>query len=539
MQEFYRKNQECLLLIPEIVELFREQSFFQASKKMEVFVGHLSGLVPLMQTEQDSQELDSILQFILQAQKQQDFILMADALEGELLPFLQKMQMELAGTGNVCFGEFLKENLVALQKKNHNLARQISELPQQTADAAVFAAINGQPTIKCQTANGDCCMHSIINPQLEAKLFAKKYVDAACSDYYIFGIGLGYHVLAVLESFAYNHVVVLEHDIQMVALALQFQDFADDLEKGRLEIVCRKDLTGLLREIGEAERVLVHYPTLARLPGGDIKNVLENYFISSNSMLEQGKSLAENFVRLQKMDLPECGALKGVFSGNDVVIVAGGPSLDRELPALKKYRDKVTVLTVGTSAKKLLSEGIVPDAIVISDPQDVMRRQVEGISHDAIPLILLSTASADVADIYPGGVYIAYQNGYGPAEQVAKNSGFELFQTGGSVTTLALDIALQFVAKRIILLGTDMAYTGGQSHAGGLGRTIADGVMLRKVESVDGTTVDTGRNLDIYRRWIEQRLCREKHITVYNTARGARIKGTVEMGLEDIFLTSD
>ena len=36
--------------------------------------------------------------------------------------------------------------------------------------------------------------------------------------------------------------------------------------------------------------------------------------------------------------------------------------------------------------------------------------------------------------------------------------GIPVFETGGSVTTTALDIALKFSAKQIIFVGVDLAY---------------------------------------------------------------------------------
>lgn len=108
---------------------------------------------------------------------------------------------------------------------------------------------------------------------------------------------------------------------------------------------------------------------------------------------------------------------------------------------------------------------------------------------------------------------------------------------GQRVVTLALDLAIRFGAADITLVGADMAYTGGRSHAGGLGRKIAGGMELRKVLSVTGEYIETSRNLDIYRKWIEHRIEDVRGLVVYNTARGARIKGTIEKTLCEIAKT--
>lgn len=107
------------------------------------------------------------------------------------------------------------------------------------------------------------------------------------------------------------------------------------------------------------------------------------------------------------------------------------------------------------------------------------------------------------------------------------------FETGGSVSTLAIDIAIRFGAKKIILSGMDMAYTKKRSHAAGTGRDIAEQIELRMVMSTEGILIPTSRNLDIYRKWIERRLKEADRPVVYNTGSGARIEGTYEVSLKE------
>lgn len=93
------------------------------------------------------------------------------------------------------------------------------------------------------------------------------------------------------------------------------------------------------------------------------------------------------------------------------------------------------------------------------------------------------------------------------------------------MTTTALDIALQFKAEKVIFVGVDLAYTGGNSHAEGVGRRITDTGSLRKVISCLGEEIYTSKNLDIYRKWIERRIANLTGTVIYNTGNGARIEG--------------
>ena len=102
------------------------------------------------------------------------------------------------------------------------------------------------------------------------------------------------------------------------------------------------------------------------------------------------------------------------------------------------------------------------------------------------------------------------------------------------MTTTALDIALQFKAEKVIFVGVDLAYTGGNSHAEGVGRRITDTKSLRKVISCSGEEIYTSKNLDIYRKWIERRIENVTGTAIYNTGNGAMIKGTHKMVWEKL-----
>ena len=255
--------------------------------------------------------------------------------------------------------------------------------------------------------------------------------------------------------------------------------------------------------------------------------MLEDFFVTTSSMREQGSLLDSNFEVISKLNLPECDELKDIFKDKAVVIVGAGPSVDSQLTSIKKCRDKITVFATGHITRKLVNEGIIPDAVIITDPQPLMYKQIDGVNLKGIPMILLSTASSSVIDYYNGSIYVAYQSGYELAEIKAKEIGATLFETGGSVTTTALDIALRFGARKIIFVGVDLAYTGGYSHASGEGRRIENTDGLRQVRSNTGDMVYTSKNLDIYRKWIERRIEGVMDTKFYNTGEGAVIKGTV------------
>ena len=544
-REIFNKNQECLILIPEIVNLFRRQFYFKGNKRLVSLMSQLNDIsetvVTQNQPEMSQEEWIETLRAILEAQRNRDYILLADILEGDLLPYLQKLQMALQAAVRIEQPTFWQQNVNAVRTVDNILYQSLLQYDWHNTSGKyqLVTAINGQVSLKAGGPRGEICMHSMVNPQWDAEVFADSILEQENFHYIVFGMGLGYHIRALLERDSRNKVTVLVNEFEILYYAFTYLDWSLYLREERLQIVYEADTAKLLSSLKQDRGksvFAIHYPSVRCVENENIRETLEDYFVSMSSMREQQQLLDTNFEQLQKMKLPECEEVSHIFDGKILVLVGGGPSVDNEMESIKKYRSRISLVLVGTVARKFIEAGIRPDAIVISDPQEHMKRQIQGLDTQGIPLLLLCTASAEIVPYYEGDVYIVYQQGYEKAERLAHREGYRCFQTGGSVSTLALDMGISMGAEKVILVGMDMAYTGLRSHAGGIGREIKDDTELRRVIGTDGNYVYTSKNLDIYRKWIERRIAGLKYPVIYNTAKGARISGTVEMIFEKIML---
>jgi len=546
-KEIFQNVKESLGLISESIDLFRCQMFFEGSKRVNKLIknaGNISDyIIKSERPEEEKHEWILILQTFLNAQENKDYILMADILERDMLDFLEKVQSSLLTEGYAEIDEYWEANMESLKQVNPFLYETIlsdcENLAKQSLNVQYepFLAITGQPTLKVHMAERTFCMHSTVNPEWEAKKLTKCWLEEHAEEYLIFGMGMGYHVKALLQANEDVKVTVLEYRIESLLMALTYLEWKDYITSGRLNIIYESDLLKLLQHIKQKKEesvLFVHYPSLECVEEPELKVILEDYFLTTSTMLELKKCLDRNFEYLQKQKFPSCDEVRDMFSQKKVVIVAGGPSVDDEVESMKKYRDELVILSVGTVARKLIAMGIHPDAIILTDPHEYMYHQVEKLDVENIPLLLLSTVSRSVVKSYKGPIYLIYQEGYEPAEKVAKECGYSTCQTGGSVTTTALDLSIIFGADKVILVGADMAYTNNRSHAGGVGYEERDFSDFRQVTSVDGGVVYATRILDIYRKWIERRISGLTSPVVYNTSRGARISGTIEAKLKDI-----
>ena len=537
----YDLNQQCLLWIPQIVNNFRKQSFFTGSCIMRNLISALDVLTEKLEILHET-DFISILQAILQAQENRDYILLSDILECDLLPCLQNIQIKMQGEETQKAPDYWEKNMTELQEHAEN---EYQELYKTLSSASISSsdrykqmfAINGQPTVKVKCQNKEILIHSSVNPEYQSQVWAEDVLKEIGREYVIYGMGLGYHIQALLKADDVCKVIVLENSIELLTEAFRDLDWVNYIKQKRVRIFYNSNAIKLMEKFSawiSGREFYIYYPSLCITEEESVRERLEDFFVSVNSMREQAHLLEENFYKINRMELPECSILKSCFKKRTIAIVGGGPSLDEQIDDMKKYREQMKIWSVGTAARKLINEGIIPDLIVIEDAQENMYKHVCNLPTEHIPLLLLSTASAQILDYYKGQSYVAYQKGYDLAEKRAQELGVQTYQTGGSVTTLALDVALRFGADKIILIGVDLAYTDNRSHASGMGYEIKEGKEYRMVTSTDGRQIKTSRNLDIYRKWIEHRIV-EENIPILNTGRGAQIAGTQTVVIQELY----
>lgn len=539
-------NQQSISLSTSIGEAFRRQSFFKGTSSFTRLLKNLNIVADYIFSHDEYsefvEEMQLILPALLDTQSNQDYILQADILEGDLLPLLQKIQIKFQECDKVQIPDFFDVNMDILEKYVPEFSKRFKSDINRKNEINIsqfkpVLAVNGQPTLQAMVRGYVFYMHSSINPEHEAKLLIDSIAEA--DNYAVLGMGLGYPVKELLSRYPEAIVTVYESNCDIIKLALSYIDWTNYIEMGRLRFVYDHDMKNVITKLstdsstGEME-LLVHYPTIKTIEDEKIRQLLEDFFITTSSMREQGTLLDSNFKIIEKHNLPECSAIRELFKNRKVVIVGAGPSANMAYSYLKKYRDEFIIFATGHIVRSLVREDIIPDVIMLTDPQPHMYKQIEGIDLKNIPLILLSTGSSSILDYYMGPIYVAYQNGYAPAENKAQLLGTTKFETGGSVTTTALDISIRFGAKEIIFAGVDLAYTGGYSHVIGEGRKIEDNTGLRKVKGCTGEMVYTSKNLDIYRKWIEKRIEGENKVEFINTGAGAYISGTVWKKWEQI-----
>lgn len=155
---------------------------------------------------------------------------------------------------------------------------------------------------------------------------------------------------------------------------------------------------------------------------------------------------------------------------NPIVIASGGPSLSKQLPLVKKYRDKIILLCAGTTINSLLQNDIVPDAIVSIDGSVANYNHFKDLQSLDVPIFYCTTLHKDIIKKYKGHKIVFNNKSHlDVCNLTNKVIGKDINEVigGGSVANYCLDIANQISTGPICFIGQDLAYTNNNTHASG------------------------------------------------------------------------
>lgn len=175
-----------------------------------------------------------------------------------------------------------------------------------------------------------------------------------------------------------------------------------------------------------------------------------------------------------------------------VVVASGGPSLTKQLPVLKKFRNHVIIVASGSTINSLVSAGIEPDYVVSVDGAKINFEHYKNLKTSNTSLIYLMSNYHEIRNVFHTECYFTL----GHSEKNLKehlsgvvNEEVVLFRGGPSCAHYAFDFAQYITSGPITLIGQDLAFTDNKTHADNnvLGKKIDDkkSASLNYIE-VDG-----------------------------------------------------
>ncbi|MBN1419984.1 MAG: DUF115 domain-containing protein [Planctomycetes bacterium] len=467
--------------------------------------------------------------------------------------------------------ETLRRNIEALRSGPAWMSAPIRDLPAMPT-AALSTARSGDPTIAVRAEDGaEVWLHSKYDPRREAAGLAGEGTAGPLDTIVLLGIGLGYPLRAILEKVGpANPVVAIERDPALVRAALSMLPMDDVLVRKNLFIFAGAEPDRVMAVLsswaglflGSGIRLIAH-PASARAFAGYYGRMREaiREFVRSGTVLVRTSlylsrvSFENRLLNLRSYaESPGLRPYRGRFRGYPGVVVAAGPSLDRNVEDLRRIAGKAPIIAVSTGLKILLGRGIRPDFTAIIDYHRLSRRYFEEIPAAArIPLVCDLKANADAIRAYGGPLIFGNDRTINTLLRGAcGDKGDIVF--GSTVAHAAFSLARYFGCDPIILVGQDLAYTDGQLHAAGsavYGQSFAEfgrfhtfemkeweyylihRPNLHRVPAIGGGEVLT---CDIFRTYLhefEKLFAAGRERVIDATEGGARKSGAEPMSLAD------
>lgn len=543
---------QLILLCENAVQEVRKQQYWKLSYTMKNLSTNLSNYISQVETLFDGSvisDLISTISEIVDCQVSLNYVFLGDLIELKLLPTLYDMQASVLSAADITNRDYFEENLALLNNNNcsgslklmmalsawkeeykHNPTPFLENYVVEPTNLGAYLTINKKFQKKFYY------LHSNKNPVTEAKLFADAYCENGIFHYVLIGFGLGHIVSALLLKDKRYSVTVLESDINILGAAFQHMNLSSILNDNNLTIAYSPNLIDLGDYVHKkCTKLLIHYPSLFTMEEGHTKDLLKDYFIHLSSVQEQKELLDTNFYYNHKNPDKPVDVLKDTFNGQCVIYLGGGPSTETKLPYVKNYLsihpDTITVCA-GKVYRMLLTAGFIPDYVMITDAKPGLIWQLQNIPECKASLLYLATASNNGVNAFQGKKYIMYQQDYPESEKMADKRSCMLFQTGGSVSTAAVDMILRLGCKKLITLGMDYSYPDLKSHAFGISGNVPVNASYQYGKDIHGTDVATTPVFLSYLKWTEKRI--KEHLRLHpNTEIINLTDGIPILGMEN------
>jgi len=445
--------------------------------------------------------------------------------------------------------EFFQENNqdILQQIKNKNSAGRYRVAPARTGGLFYI-----------EPREGGLPLHSRYNPEREAEMWAGEQDLEGLAHVILFGLGLGYHVEALLKRNPRLRLYIYEPDVDLFLAGLDYRDWSA-FPWERVYLILEDGggrynaFIGRVLSLVKSGWGFLPIPSFERCFPAPFSELKDNLTKQKTDYLDTLKSnivFEKEWTVNALLNLPyilQCDSVftyKEQFQGRTAIMTASGPSLSRALPYLHEIKEKGKALLIaaGTSVNGLLKQGLTPDLFVSYDPFPANFKALQPSLAKGVPLVFGSTINNDVVKNHVGA-RAHFILGQDTLFRFLKG-GLDPFEVVGDAPSIAV-VTLQLLDKlgiqEIILAGQDLAFDGDRYYAEGVGAARADSVSDEdkrdafEVEANDGGMALTNKSFNRMRQSMELLIKGVHFRRIVNTSSsGARIAGTVFMGWPQI-----
>lgn len=469
-------------------------------------------------------------------------------------------------------------NMQALKRNYPNVAEAVEKLKDDGTCRVVTSRVPQKPTVMVKAKGADWLIHSKENPQQEAYAFIdtvlKQQVEYA-NIVVVLGVGFGYHLEPLFARYSHLNTlfIVIENNLQLFKKFIQNNK---PMVSAQGQAMSLFDFPGLNLMVGiapdqvynylfefmmktgrnsHASFLFIEHPVLIRFNKEYYKPVCSEigrvcYDIRSS----YGNDPEDSWIGIDHMLLnlnqiankPGIIQIKDKFKDVPAVIVATGPSLNKNIDLLPEIKDKAVFFAADASLNTFTKHDppIMPDIVCslernLSTANHFKQIEDKGIMED-IWLCACPVVMPDVYNAWEGKDVTLYRD-FAHFTWLGVDKG--KINTGKSVTNMAFQAAVYLGCNPIVLVGQDLAFApDGQTHVKGADHArdgLAKSQLIQqriKVLGNDGTQLDS---LDTWLGMLKRfeydiaKLGPETKV-INATEGGAKINGAEVMPLREV-----
>ncbi|ECO5713113.1 motility associated factor glycosyltransferase family protein [Campylobacter jejuni] len=401
------------------------------------------------------------------------------------------------------------------------------------------------------------------NLEEELNFFYQSILEKTSRYPFICIYGIGNALLIKNLAKHYKHLFVFESEIELFILALSTLDLSEELCSGKIYLVDiqEKKINLQLRILFDQNDVFLWLNLYEMFINNNFyKKYYYEEILNADKIIHENINLVirnldpdskislscyENFYKnipLMLKNIPFKRIIderKGLFES--CIVVCAGPSLQKQIPLLKKYQENFVIFCVDGAYPLLVKHDITPDYVLNLDFEEYPLEFFKEVNPENKTLFILaaSTHPSVVDYLYKKQIPLSialsdnlpYQNLH------INDFGYLEFGTHVGHACYTLAIALKF--KNIIIIGQDLSFDKqGNSHFDSfdLGSDIDTTLNIPTLKTVayGGLgKVLTHLAWDDYRKKLEDLFARNSQVNFLNaTEGGARIEFAKEINFE-------
>jgi hypothetical protein len=455
---------------------------------------------------------------------------------------------------------FYEQNLQALAKVNIKLATRLFGLGTNNK-FEVFVDEKDPINVNLAESKSRKVVYEGI-PIRQTEKMLKQFLDThqRYPFLYFFGMGNGIFYKALLGNAIIQRMVIVEPELEILYIALHFNDFAKEIDAGRLLLFCADEI-----DFAKAVMIFMHpearifaktYALRILVPFYEqnyIEEVvrIDTLFVKAiehvvrsigNDSIDALIGLKHHIANVEKMvGTPTLTELmERAKNSQTAVIVSTGPSLKKQLPLLKKVQESVTIFCVDASFPILEQWDIKPDVVFSIERVIETAKFYTNVSKDFQKDIIFAITSIAHPDLFgeiKAGTLQMSMRPFGYTQYFDKKE-YGYLGIGMSAANMAYELMFHADFQTCILIGQDLAFgANGETHSdghiyGSQERDRLKGKVLHVPAYGGNGVVRTTQIWQLFKNFFETDIAYANDrgiVTVNATEGGARIEGSVEM----------